>query len=156
MPIPPSVPAERYRPVDQPGPRLPGLRTVPASYDLDPLPLHLPPQPGEAVVSWLRRLSIRYDLPARDLIRSVGSRQPVTSTGRAAARLRNNRIIATRLDLNDDEPRTLVLPQPLTAATKTYLDTHPGAPARPQSRYCPSCLAARSVGGPNTGRARCR
>ena len=137
------APAKRYRRVDQPGPRPPGLRTVPGGYDLDPLPLHLPPQEGEAAMSWLRRLSVRYDVPARDLIRSVGSRQPVTSTPRAAARLRNNRGIPARLGLTDDETRALVRPQPLAAATKTYLDTlHPGAPKRPQSRYCPRCLAA--------------
>ncbi|GAA1436005.1 hypothetical protein GCM10009616_34730 [Microlunatus lacustris] len=140
MPKPPA--AERYRRVDQPGPRTPGLRTVPGGYDLDPLPLHLPPQEGEAVVSWLRRLSVRYDVPARDLIRSVGSRQPITNTPRAAARLRNNRIIGVRLGLTADEVRTLVLPQPLASATKTYRDTlHRGAPKRPQSRYCPQCLA---------------
>lgn len=93
-------------------------------------------------MSWLRRLSARYDVTARDLIRAAGSRQPVTSTPRAAARLRNNRIIAVRLGLTPDEARALVLPQPLAAATRSYLDTlHPGAPVRPQSRYCPQCLA---------------
>lgn len=116
---------------------------MPGGYDLAQLPLHLPPHDGESIVSWLRRLSARYDVPARDLIRAAGSRQPVTSTPRAAARLRNNRIIAVRLGLTPDEARSLVLPQPMAAATRNYLDTlHPGAPVRPQSRYCPRCLAA--------------
>lgn len=116
---------------------------MPGGYDLGQLPLHLPPHDGESIVSWLRRLSVRYDVSTRDLIRAAGSRQPVTSTPRAAARLRNNRIIAVRLGLIGDEARTLALPQPLAAATLSYLESlHPGAPIRPQSRYCPQCLAA--------------
>lgn len=115
---------------------------MPGGYDLAQLPLHLPPHSGESIVSWLRRLSVRYDVPVGELIRSAGSRQPVRSTSRAIARIRNNRVIAVQLGLADDEARTLVLPQPLAAATQIYFDTlHPSNRGRAQSRHCPRCLA---------------
>lgn len=142
MPPKPSPAADRYRPLGAPPPSQ-RLRDVPAGYDLHPLPFHIAPHDGESPVSWLRRLAVRYDVAARDLLKTAGARQPAHSTRRAVARLRNNRRLLLTLGLNDDEARRLIRPTPLTTATTDYLTTLRGGEVTTGhgSRYCPSCLA---------------
>ena len=136
-PRPSPAPADR-RPT---GPR---LRSVPAGYDLPPLPIHVPPQDGESAVSWLRRLSVRYATPARDLLRGAGAVKAITGTTKVISRLRNNRALLGRLGLDADEASRLLTAAPLTSATLTYAETfgRTPMPARPWMRYCPPCLAA--------------
>lgn len=57
-PTPEPAPAERYA---APQPRR--LREVPGGYDIKPLPIHVDIHDGESPVWWLRRVSIRYDVP---------------------------------------------------------------------------------------------
>ena len=118
------------------------LRGVPGGYDLEPVPIHVEVRDGESAVSWLRRLSVRYDVPARDLLRTAGAKRPVTATNRVAGRLRNYRGIAYRLGLTAEEISRLVNPSPLVAATTVYVQTFrsSGSLVRPGSRYCPRCL----------------
>ena len=118
------------------------LRQVPGGYDLDTLPIRVDVCDGESAVSWLRRPSVRYDTPVRDLLKTAGARRAITQTSRVAGRLRNYPEIPQRLGLPPDQVRLLVNPKPLPAATATYIDTfHRGeAPVRAQSRYCPHCL----------------
>jgi hypothetical protein len=66
------------------------LWPVLGGYDLDPLPIHVPARDGESAVSWLRRLSVRYDTPARVLLRKAGAARPITGTTQVVSRLRNN------------------------------------------------------------------
>jgi hypothetical protein len=67
----------------------------------------------------------------------------ITSTTKVISRLRNNRALLHRLDLDDNEISSLLTAAPLTAATLTYAETftHDPVPARPWMRYCPHCLA---------------
>lgn len=120
------------------------LRGVTGGYDLDPLPIHVPPRDGESAVSWLRRLSVRYDTPARDLLHGAGAVQAITGTTKVISRLRNNRALLERLGLDADETSCLLTAAPLTSATLTYVETfgRTPMPARPWMRYCPHCLAA--------------
>ncbi len=115
---------------------------MPGGYDLSPVPIHVEVREGESVVSWLRRLSVRYDVPARDLLRTAGAKRPITATNGVTVRLRGYRGIARRLGLTDPETSRLVNPTPLLAATAAYLDTFrpAGTQMRPGSRYCPQCL----------------
>jgi len=116
---------------------------VPGGYDLSPVPIHVEVRDGESAVSWLRRLSVRYDVPARDLLRSAGAKRPITATSTVTGRLRNYRGIARRLGLTDPEISRLVNPTPLLAATDAYLETFRsrGSQMGPGSRYCPQCLS---------------
>lgn len=140
-PTPSPAPADR-----QPGG--PRLRSVPAGYDLGPLPIHVPPRDGEAVVSWLRRVSLRYDVPVRDLLRVAGTSKPITGTSKVVTRLRNNRALLDRLGLTDEETRRLLAPPPMQAAMDDYVRTlHRQWPPPPRwSRYCPLCLAEQDPG----------
>lgn len=115
---------------------------MPGGYDLSPVPIHVEVRGGESAVSWLRRLSVRYDVPAHDLLRSAGAKRPITATSRVTVRLRSYPGIARRLGSTDAETSHLVNPTPLLAATAAYLDTFPpaGTQIRPGSRYCPQCL----------------
>jgi hypothetical protein len=116
---------------------------VPAGYDLDPLPIHVPPRDGESVVSWLRRVSVRYDTPVRDLLRGAGTSKPITGTSKVAARLRNNRALLDRLGLTAAETSRLLAPPAMLAAFDDYLRTlqRQWTPPPRWSRYCPACLA---------------
>lgn len=142
---PPPTPAEPALAAELAGDTgAPRLRGVPGGYDLSPVPIHVEVRDGESTVSWLRRLSVRYDVPARDLLRTAGAKRPISATSRVTGRLRSYRRIARRLGLTDAETSWLVNPSPLVAATATYLDTFrpAGTQLRPGSRYCPQCLAA--------------
>ena len=116
---------------------------MPGGYDLDPVPIHVDVRDGESPVSWLRRVSVRYDTPARDLLRGAGAVKPITGTTQVVSRLRNNRTLLHRLGLDDTETSRLLTPAPLTAATLTYTGTfgYDAVPGRPWMRYCPLCLA---------------
>ena len=118
------------------------IREVPAGYDLDPLPIKVPVRDSESVVSWLRRVSWRYDTPARLLVRVAGSPKELTGTSKVAPRLHNNHQLLDRLGLPADDVARLLASTPLGAATTNYLKefrrTTPGP--RPWSRYCPACL----------------
>ncbi len=124
-------------------PRSRRLRPVEGGYDLDPLPIQVPPHEGESAVSWLRRLSVRYDTPARDLLHGAGAVKAITGTTKVISRLRNNRALLGRLGLDADETSRLLTAAPLTAATLTYAETfsRTPVPVRPWMRYCPHCLA---------------
>ena len=65
---------------EQPARRGSRIREVPAGYDLDPLPIKVPVRDGESVVSWLRRVSWRYDMPARTLMRGAGTPKALAGT----------------------------------------------------------------------------
>ncbi len=116
---------------------------MPGGYDLDPVPIHVDVRDGESAVSWLRRVSVRYDTPTRDLLHGAGTVKPVTSTTKVISRLRNNRTLLYRLGLTDNETSRLLTPAPLAAATLTYADTfgYDAVPSRSWMRYCPHCLA---------------
>lgn len=135
-PRPSPAPADRRRPARR-------LRPVPAGYDLAPLPIHVPPRDGEAVVSWLRRVSLRYDVPARTLLKVAGTQKPVTGTSKVTARLANNRALLDRLGLTTEQARRLLAAPPMLAALDDYLTTmrRRWAPPPRWSRYCPACLA---------------
>jgi hypothetical protein len=135
-PTPAAAPAN-------PSPAAPLLRGVPGGYDLEPVPIHVEVRNGESAVSWLRRVSVRYDVPARDLLRTAGGKRPITATSRVAGRLRADRSIAQRLGLTAVETSRLVNPSPMVASTAAYTDTFRpnGSPTRAGSRYCPECLA---------------
>jgi hypothetical protein len=94
-------------------------------------------------VSWLRRLSVRYDTPARDLLRGAGAVKPITGTTQVISRLRNNRGLLRRLGLDPIETSRLLTAAPLVGATLTYTQTfrQDSMPVRPWMRYCPPCLA---------------
>ena len=115
---------------------------MPAGYDLDPLPIKVPVGDGESVVSWLRRVSWRYDMPARTLMRDAGTRKTLTGTSKVAPRLRNNRQLLDRFGLPADDVARLLASTSLGAATTNYLKAfHRTTPtARAWSRYCPTCL----------------
>ncbi len=135
-PRPSPAPADR-RPAE------PQLRSVPAGYDLTPLPIHVSPRAGEAVVSWLRRVSLRYDVPVRDLLKGAGTSKPITGTSKVVTRLRNNRALLDRLGLTAAETKQLLAPPAMLAALDDYLCTlqRQWTPPPRWSRYCPSCLA---------------
>ena len=136
---PTSKPAE---PAEEAPPRGSRIREVPAGYNLDPLPIKVPVHDGESVVSWLRRVSWRYDTPARLLIRDAGSPKPLTGTSKVAPRLHNNHQLLDRLGLPADDITRLLASTPLAAATTSYLkEFRRATPSpRPWSRYCPTCL----------------
>ena len=115
---------------------------MPAGYDLDPLPIKIPVRDGESVVSWLRRVSSRYDTPARLLVREAGSPKTLSGTAKVAPRLHNNHQLLDRLGLPAHDIARLLASTPLTAATTNYLKAfHRTTPdPRPWSRYCPTCL----------------
>ena len=115
---------------------------MPAGYDLDPLPIKVPVRDGESAVSWLRRVSWRYDMPARALMRDAGTPKALSGTSKVAPRLRNNRQLLDRLGLPEEDVARLLASTPLGAATTNYLKAfHRTTPtARPWSRYCPTCL----------------
>lgn len=120
----------------------PSLRGIPAGYDLDVVPIHLPPHPGESTLSWTRRLAVRYDVPVRDLLRHAGARRTITSSRGVATRLRTYPGMAARLGLTAEQIVPLVKIQPLAKATLAYANAFGHrAPSQPQSRYCPRCLA---------------
>ena len=129
-------------PAEQPRPRGSRIREVPAGYDLDPLPIKVPVRDGESVVSWLRRVSWRYDMPARTLMREAGTQRALSGTSKVAPRLRNNRQLLERLGLPGDDVALLLASTPLGAATTNYVKAfYRAAPVtRPWSRYCPTCL----------------
>ena len=115
---------------------------MPAGYDLDPLPIKVPVRAGESAVSWLRRVSLRYDMPARTLMRDAGTHKALTGTSKVAPRLHNNHQILDRLGLPADDVAQLLASTPLGAATTNYVKAfHRTTPSpRPWSRYCPTCL----------------
>lgn len=127
---------------EQPARRGSRIRGVPAGYDLDPLPIKVPVGDGESAVSWLRRVSWRYDMPARTLMRDAGTPKALTGTSKVAPRLHNNHQLLERLGLPADDVARLLASTPLTAATTNYLKAfhRTTPPARPWSRYCPTCL----------------
>ena len=127
---------------EQPARRGLRIREVPSGYDLDPLPIKVPVGDGESVVSWLRRVSWRYDMPARTLMRDAGTPKALTGTSKVAPRLRNNHQLLERLGLPPDDVARLLGSTPLGAATTNYLKAfHRTTPdPRPWSRYCPTCL----------------
>lgn len=129
-------------PAEPPRRRGSRIREVPAGYDLDPLPIKVPVRDGESVVSWLRRVSWRYDTPARTLMRNAGTPTALTGTSKVAPRLRNNRELLDRLGLAAADVERLFASTPLGAATTNYLKAfHTTTPSpRPWSRYCPTCL----------------
>lgn len=140
-PRPPPASAEKFVPVDKPA-RTPNLRGIPSGYDLHRIPIHLPPHPDESVVSWLRRLSVRYDVPTRDLFRTVGAKRRIAGTSGAVTRLRSYPGMAARLGLAEDQVKPLLRTHPLAAAVAAYADTFRIAkPPNAASRYCPQCLA---------------
>ncbi|MBK8445663.1 MAG: TniQ family protein [Micropruina sp.] len=139
-PTPPQRSAETPRPATQSRGQ-PALRVIPGGYDIDAVPIHLPPHPGEATLSWMRRLAVRYDVPARDLLRHAGAKRRISSSSGVAIRLRTYTGMAARLGLTPDQIKPLVRIQPLTAAANTYAEAFGHAkPSQPQSRYCPRCL----------------
>ena len=75
------------------------------------------------MVSWLRRVSLRYDVPVRDLLRGAGTSKPVTGTSKVVARLRNNRALLDRLGLTASETYRLLAPPAMLAALDDYLYT---------------------------------
>lgn len=93
-------------------------------------------------MSWLRRVSLRYDVPVRDLLRGAGTSKPVTGTSKVVARLRNNRTLLDRLGLTASETYRLLAPPAMLAALDDYLDTlqRQWTPPPRWSRYCPACL----------------
>ena len=115
---------------------------MPAGYDLDPLPIKVPVGDGESAVSWLRRVSWRYDTSARTLMRDAGTLKALTGTSKVAPRLRNNRQLVDRLGLPEEDVARLLGSTPLGAATTNYLKAfHRTTPSpRSWSRYCPTCL----------------
>ena len=115
---------------------------MPAGYDLDPLPIKVPVGDGESAVSWLRRVSWRYDTSARTLMRDAGTPKALTGTSKVAPRLRNNRQLVDRLGLPEEDVARLLGSTPLGAATTNYLKAfHRTTPSpRSWSRYCPTCL----------------
>ena len=129
-------------PAEDPPRRGSRIREVPAGYDLDPLPIKVPVRDGESVVSWLRRVSWRYDIPARILMRDAGTPKPLTGTSKVAPRVHNNHQLLDRLGLPPDDVARLLASTPLGAATTNYLKAfHRKTPdPRPWSRYCPTCL----------------
>ena len=136
-PTPPQLSAETPLPVQQSRGR-PALRVIPAGYDIDAVPIHLPPHPGEAVLSWIRRLAVRYDVPARDLLRHAGAKRRISSSSGVATRLRSYPGMAARLGLTPEQIRPLVRMQPLNTSTNLYGKAFGHTrPARPRSRYCP-------------------
>jgi len=137
------MPARRAsEPDDEAARRGSRIREVPAGYDLDPLPIKVPVRDGESVVSWLRRVSWRYDMPARTLMRDAGTPKALTGTSKVAPRLRNNRQLLDRLGLPPDDVARLLASTPLGAATTSYVKEFRGTTSslRPWSRYCPTCL----------------
>ncbi|MFZ1412160.1 MAG: TniQ family protein [Micropruina sp.] len=140
-PTPPQRSAETPSPVGAPRQRA-ALRGIPGGYDIDDLPIHLPPHPGEATLSWMRRLAVCYDVPVRDLLRYAGAQRRISSSRGVATRLRTYPGMAARLGLTAEQIKLLVKIQPLAVATTTYAEAfgHP-KPSQPQSRYCPRCLA---------------
>ena len=141
MPPTPPQPAAEPPVEGNAPPARPSLRGIPAGYDLDAVPIHLPPHRGESTLSWTRRLAVRYDVPVRDLLRHAGARRNITSSRGVATRLRTYPGMAARVGLTPEQIRPLVKIQPLANATNTYADAfgHP-QPGQSQSRYCPLCL----------------
>ena len=74
-------------------------------------------------MSWLRRVSWRYDVTVRELLRGAGSQRPVQSTPRAVTRLRNNHTLLQQLGLDDDDIQQLCASTPLELATRSYTRT---------------------------------
>ncbi len=95
------------------------------------------------MVSWLRRISLRYDTPVRDLLKGAGTSKPVTGTSKVVTRLRNNRALLDRLGLTATEANQLLAPPAMLAALDDYLRTlqRQWTPPPRWSRYCPACLA---------------
>ncbi|MFT4294622.1 MAG: TniQ family protein [Micropruina sp.] len=141
--MPPTPPQQSAEPPHraQPARRPPALRLIPAGYDIDTVPIHLPPHHGEAVLSWIRRLAVRYDVPVRDLLRHAGAKRRISSSRGVATRLRNLPGMAARLGLTPEQIKLLVNVQPLATATSSYAAAFGHTkPVQPQFRYCPHCL----------------
>ena len=141
MPVEPTV-GSAAEPAEEPPRRGSRIREVPAGYDLDPLPIKVPVRGGESVVSWLRRVSWRYDMPARALMRDAGTPKALSGTSKVAPRLRNNRQLLDRLGLPADDVARLLASTPLGSATTNYMKAfhRTTPPPRAWSRYCPTCL----------------
>ena len=65
-------PSPSAEPADQPAHLLPRLRQVSGGYDIDRLPIQVPPRPGEHPVSWLRRWAHRYGMTPNQLLADLG------------------------------------------------------------------------------------
>src|SRR3954471_16688648 len=90
-------------PAEQPPRHGSRIREVPAGYGLDPLPIKVPVGDGESAVSWLRRVSWRYDVPARTLLRDAVTPKALSGTSKVGPRLRNNHQLLDRLGLPEED-----------------------------------------------------
>ena len=140
--MPPSPSAE---PADQPAPRPPRLRRVSGGYDIDRLPIQVPPQPGEHPVSWLRRWAHRYGMTPNQLLVAVGVPPAAGSLLGIAVHIdRHQDTLAAVAGVNEMPP-----PPPPSVAAHALSDQllryfrryHRVSPRRPsEPRFCPLCL----------------
>ncbi len=138
-------PSRSAAPADQPVLRAPRLREVVGGYDIDRLPIQVPPRPGEHPVSWLRRWAHRYGMTPNQLLVDLGV-PPVTGNLLSIAVHigRHEDTLAAASGLNG-----LPLEQPGDVAAQALTDQlmryykryHRVSPRRPTApRFCPRCL----------------
>lgn len=138
-------PSPSAEPADQPAPLLPRLRQVSGGYDIDRLPIQVPPRPGEHPVSWLRRWAHRYGMTPNQLLADLGvppASGPLLSIAVHIERHQDTLAAASGLNGPLAMPPVTVAAQTLTEQLiRYYRRYHRFSPKRPsEPRFCPLCL----------------
>lgn len=138
-PSPSAVPA------DQPAHRRPRLREVVGGYDIDRLPIQVPPRPGEHPVSWLRRWAHRYGMTPNQLLVDLGVPRATGTLASIAVHLeRHQDTLAAASGLQGLPPAQPagVAAQTLTDQLMRYYEAYHRVSPKPptEPRFCPACL----------------
>lgn len=142
--MPPNVSATAPDPLPRPVTGRARARLIPGGYDINRLPLTVPPAAGEQLASWLARLAHRYRLPVSGLLTELGVPVVAGPAARVEAHLATRAgALSAAAGLDSLPPGTADGDEALPAQVTRYLSAYQGrtevAPDR--TRFCPSCLA---------------
>lgn len=125
--------------------RLPSpLRSIPAGYDIDRWPIHVPPRVDELPAAWISRVADRAGLNPRQALEPLG-----VKPGHAAATVLGTvlvphvEMVAGLLGIDSEQLRQMLAPDRLNVVLRSYLHLYwpHYDPVKPVGcRFCPACL----------------
>lgn len=120
----------------------PGLRGLPAGYNLAGLPLVVPPVVGEQAAACLSRVAHRYGLTPHALLTAIGAPTPSYNLRAVGRHLHRHAEQVTALLGASPPGRSPADTDFLDAALASYQHTYTGGVGRwpSGSRFCPACL----------------